>query len=212
MKEIFQFLRDIGSLKEKGRRGWVLHDVENPETTAEHTFHTAFLVWLLGRKKEGLNLERAMKIALIHDICEVYSPDLTSYDAAALKEEGEVTKEEIENINPYKGRPTTKQRKQMAKIKDKLEKEGMDKLIAGLEEDLKQEIYSLWGEYEKGLTEEGRFVKQADRVINLFQGMEYYKKHNDIECKLWIRRAKEVIDDPEFLKLLSEIEEETEKK
>jgi len=210
MKNLLSFLTEVGTLKEKERRGWTIHGIKNAETTAEHIFTTVFLVWLLGRKKEGFDMEKAMKIALIHDICEVYSPDFTSYDAAAIKEEGEITREEVENLKPQKGRPTTKQRKKLQKIKKEMEDESMEKLVADLDDDLKKEIYTLWEEYEEGSTSEGRFVKQADKVINLFQGIEYYKKHGKIEHDLWVRRAKETIDDPHLLGFIGEIEESLE--
>jgi len=114
MKEILNFLINIGKLKGKKRRGWLLHQIKNPETTAEHIFHLAILVWIFGKIKK-INLERAIKIALIHDLCEVYSPDLTSYDAAALKEKGEITLKELLKIKPRTGRPTSIQRKKMEK-------------------------------------------------------------------------------------------------
>lgn len=45
-------------------------------------------MWLFSKKrKEGFDIERAMKIALLHNICEVHSPDFTSTDAIAIKEE-----------------------------------------------------------------------------------------------------------------------------
>jgi len=210
MKDVLNFLTQVGTLKEKERRGWTIHEIKDAESTAEHIYSTALLVWLLGRKKKSFDLEKAMKIALIHDICEVYSPDFTSYDAAAIKEEGEVTREEIENLQPKKGRPTTKQRKKLQKIKKQMEEESMEKLVEGLDKELKDEIYGLWEEYEEASTPEGRFVKQADKVINLFQGIEYYKKHGKIEYELWIRRGKEIIDDPELLEFIKEIEESLE--
>jgi putative hydrolase of HD superfamily len=205
MKNIFDFLSKIGELKRKKRRGWLLHKIKNPETTAEHIFHLAIFVWLLGKNK-NLNLEKAIKMALIHDICEVYAPDLTSYDAKALKEKGKATIKEILNLKPIAGRPTIKQRKKLEEIKKKLEDRAMKKLLAKLPINLKKEINHLWLEYENGLTKEARFVKQADKMINLFQGFLYWKKYGKIPLPLWIRRAKEVLDDPLLLKFLKEIE------
>jgi 5'-deoxynucleotidase YfbR-like HD superfamily hydrolase len=69
-------------------------------------------------------------------------------------------------------------------------------------------MYTLWLDYEKGLTAEGRFVKQADKTINLLQGLEYWKKYGKIQHHLWIRRAKEVLDDPILLEFLEVIEKE----
>jgi len=211
MKNIFNFLIEIGKLKGKKRRGWIIHQIKNPETTAEHIFHLAIFVLVLGKMKK-LNLERTIKMALIHDICEVYSPDFTSYDAAALKEKGKITVKTLLKIQPKAARPTTTQRKKLEKIKQKLEMKAMQKLISKLPPELKGEINNLWLDYERGLTPEGRFVKQADRIINLLQGLEYWKKYGGIKHELWIRRAKEVIDDPILLKFLKEIEKKELKK
>ena len=208
MREIFQFISRIGELKAAGRRGWEVHGIDNSETTASHTFQAAMLVWSVGRKKDDFDLNRAIKMALIHDICEVYAPDLTPYDAVSIDEDKDFTKEDVQDLEPIKGRPTTKQRRKMKKIKKELEEDGIQKLIADLPKDMKEEIESLWHEYEKRVTPESRFVKQADKITNLLQGMEYWKQGGvDIEYKLWIRRAKETIDDPLLTEFLIEIEE-----
>lgn len=204
MEELLEFLINIGKLKGKDRRGWQIHKIKNPESTAEHIFHLAVLVWVLGKKKR-LNLEKTIKLALVHDLCELYSPDLTSYDAAGIKEKGRITIKDILKNKPKPARPTTAQRKKMEKIKKELEDKALKKLTANLPLYLRKEINNLWLEYENGLTPEGRFVKQADRVLNLLQGLEYWKKHGKIQHKLWVRRAKEVLDDPvlvEFTKTL----------
>lgn len=207
MRNLFHFLLELGKLKGKYRRGWTIHQIKNPETTAEHIFHLAFLVWVLGKSK-NLNLERAIKMALMHDICEVYAPDLTSYDAVALKERGKITINDILKIKPIPGRPTTKQRKKMEKIKQKLEMKAIKKLISKLPSNLKNEIKELWLDYENGRTKEGRFVKEADKTINLLQGMVYWKKYGKIPYRLWIRRYKEVLDDPDLIKFASILENE----
>lgn len=211
MEKLLDFLIKIGTLKGKKRRGWLVHKIKEAETTGEHIFHLAILVWILGRNKK-LNLERTIKIALIHDLCEVYSPDFTSYDAAALKGKGKITIKDFLKTQPRLGRPTTAQRKKMEKIKQKLEMKAMKRLVSKLPPDLKKEIDNLWLDFEKGLTPEGKFVKQADRTINLLQGLLYWKKYGRIQYKLWVRRAKEVLDDPILLKFLKEIEKRELKK
>ncbi len=211
MKNILNFLLEVGELKGKERRGWTIHKIKKAETTAEHIFHLAILVWVLGKIKK-LNSERMVKMALIHDLCEVFAPDFTSYDAAALKEKGKITVKELLKIKPVPGRPTLWQRQKLEKIKQKLEQRAMKKLLSKLPPPLKAEMNSLWLDYEKGLTPEARFVKQGDKIINLLQGLVYWKKYGKIKHKLWIRRAKEVIDDPILLKLLKEIEKKFFKK
>ncbi len=91
MEKLLDFLIKTGRLKRKERRGWQIHGIKNSESTAEHIFHLTLLVWVLGRKKR-INLERAIKMALVHDLCEVYSPDFTPYDPLLPKDKKGIKK------------------------------------------------------------------------------------------------------------------------
>jgi putative hydrolase of HD superfamily len=206
MKKILDFLINVGKLKGKKRRGWVLHQIKNPETTAEHIFHLAILVWVLGKKKK-LNLERAIKIALVHDLCEVYAPDLTPYDPLLPKDKNKI----IETLKKWP-KFTSALKIKKEKEKSKLETRGIDRLIKKLPKDLKKEMKTLWIDLQKGLTKEARFVKQADKVINFLQGMEYWRKYGKIQRKLWIRWIKETIDDPVLLDFIKTLENKFYKK
>lgn len=200
MKNLLDFFIETGKLKRKPRRGWQVHQIKNPETTAEHIFHLAILVWILGKLKK-LNLERLIKIALIHDLCEVYAFDLTPYDPLLPKDQKKI----MEVLKKWpKFTPALKRKKEEEKFK--MESEALDKLIFKLPKDLKTEIKNLWLDLEKGLTKEGRFVRQADKVVNFLQGMEYWKKYGRIQHRLWSRWIKEIIDDPVLLKFVKEIE------
>jgi len=207
IKKILNFILNVNTLKGKERRGWKIHKIKNSETTAEHIFSLTFAVWALG-KNEKIDLNRAIKMALIHDICEVYAPDFTSYDAAAIDEKKEISPKDLLKLKPKPTRPTIEQRKKLEKVKKKLEEEAMRKLISGLPLNLKKEIKELWEEYEKQLTKESHFVKQLDKVINYFQGMQYWKKYGRLKHKLWAARIKEVIDNPNIIKLVDEFEKE----
>lgn len=200
MQEILNFLIEINKLKGKKRRGWVLHQIKHPETTAEHIFYLALLVLVLGKKKK-LNLERAIKIALIHDLCEVYAPDLTPYDPLLPKNKKKI----METLKRWpKFTPLLKRKKEREKAK--MESKGLEKLIKKLPPDLKTEIKNLWLDFSKGLTKEGRFVKQADKMANFLQGLEYWKKYGKIQHRLWMRWIKEIIDDPVLIKFIKAIE------
>ncbi|MDP2967161.1 MAG: HD domain-containing protein [bacterium] len=201
MKDILNFLIEVGKLKKKPRRGWVVHQIKNPETTAEHIFRMTIIAWVLGRKRK-MNLERIIKMALVHDLCEVYAPDFTPYDPLLPKNK----KKTMEVLKKWpKFSPALKIKQYKRKFK--LEFESLNKLTSKLPPDLKAEIKNLWLEYEKGLTKEGRFLKQIDKVENLLQGMEYWKKYGKIQHRLWMRWIKEILDDPvllEFIKILEE--------
>lgn len=58
------------------RSGYVLRGVANPESVSEHSFHVLFLVWTLGARIAGLDVGRAVEIALVHDLAELRIGDL----------------------------------------------------------------------------------------------------------------------------------------
>jgi putative hydrolase of HD superfamily len=76
-------LLELESLDRVPRMGFALRGVDRPESVAEHTFHLVFLVWRLGRD-EAIDLQRAMSIALVHDLAEVRTGDLPRTVAGAL--------------------------------------------------------------------------------------------------------------------------------
>lgn len=58
------------------RSGYVLRGVHDPESVTEHSWHVLFLVWSLGARIEGIDLGRAVEIALVHDLAELRVGDL----------------------------------------------------------------------------------------------------------------------------------------
>jgi putative hydrolase of HD superfamily len=58
------------------RSGYVLRGVPVPESVSEHSFHVVFLVWALGPRIPGLDVHRAVGIALVHDLAELRIGDL----------------------------------------------------------------------------------------------------------------------------------------
>lgn len=197
MKNTLNFLTEVGKLKRKKRRGWIVHGIKNSESTAEHIFRMAILAWILGRKRR-LNLEKVIKMALIHDICEVYAPDETPYDPLLPKDPRE--REKIKKILKKWPKFTPAQKRKRVIDKYSKEVKGLEKLTEKLPPDLRAEIRNLWREFELGLSPEGRFVHQADKAENLLQGLEYWEKQGQIQRKLWGRWAKEIFDDPVLIK------------
>lgn len=63
----------IGKFKDLKRRGWKKRNVNCSESDADHTFSMMLMIFLLRPKQ--LNLEKCFKLALIHDLSEIYSGD-----------------------------------------------------------------------------------------------------------------------------------------
>lgn len=193
MKDTLNFLIEIGKLKTTKRRGWSLRGVKEPETIAAHVFRTAIMSWVLCCKKK-LNSNKILKMCLIHDLCEVCAGDTTPYDNILPKD-----KKQWKQILNKWPRLTKKQKERFFLKKYKKENKGLKKLINKLPPAIKGEIKNLWEDYEKGLTPEGRFVRQVDRMENLLQALEYWKKEKEFAISPWWVQIEELIDDPLLL-------------
>jgi len=73
---------EILHLKQVFRKGWLERGIAPArcETVAEHTFGNAMLCLLLAQSRSDLNLEQVLRLALIHDLGEVYVGDITPND------------------------------------------------------------------------------------------------------------------------------------
>jgi len=198
MRNFINFFIKIGELKKTKRRGWVMHGIKHPESTADHIFRVVILSWLLNKKKK-LDEEKVLKIALVHDICEVYAGDETPYDPLLPEKINLSNRGKIKKILKKWPNFSPEDKKKKASEKYKRESEGINKLISRLPPVIEKEIRGLWANFEKGLTKEGRFVYQVDKAENFLQGLEYWKEQKKIQHKLWDRWGKEIFDDPVLL-------------
>lgn len=200
MKEILNFLIKAGKLKEMPRRGWVLRGVKEPETIAAHTFRMAIMAWVLCCYKK-LNLNKVIKMALIHDLCEVYAGDTTPYDKILPR-----NKKKLKEIISKWPRFLKEEKEKIFQEKHEKESKALKKITSELPTFLRKEIRNLWFDYENGLTHEGKFVRQLDRVESLLQASEYFKKNKDFSAETFWIQAEELIDDPLLLKFIKTLE------
>ncbi|OIP76207.1 MAG: hypothetical protein AUK06_00430, partial [Parcubacteria group bacterium CG2_30_36_18] len=195
-----------GKLKSKKRKGWIFRGVREPETIASHTFRMAIMAWILGEQKK-FNINKLLKMSLIHDLCEVYAGDTTPYDKLLPKD-----KKKWKKITQEWPRFTKKEKGKIFQEKYKKENQALERMILKLPPSLKKEIKNLWIDYEKGLTPEGRFVHQVDRVENLLQALEYWKKDRPFAIGPWWIQIEELVDDPFLLKFIELLEKKFHKK
>lgn len=80
MKELIKFLDYISKLKLTVRTGWDMRKVPDiKETIGSHSFGVVFISWIMA-KKENVDVEKTIKIALVHDLLEGIMGDLTPLD------------------------------------------------------------------------------------------------------------------------------------
>ncbi len=76
--ELERRLREACRLKHVTRAGWVRVGVDAPESVAAHSWGVSFLV--LALCPAGVDRERALAMAVVHDLAEVRTGDLTPHD------------------------------------------------------------------------------------------------------------------------------------
>ena len=188
MEDLISFFQEMGKLKKLKRRGWVIDGVKEPESVSEHSWRTALMVMVLGEER-NIDLERAIKMALIHDVPELIAGDIVETDKGKfyVSPGTEILKEKFDKVS------------ERGKIK--IEEESAREILPG-------EYFKLWKEFQEGNTKEARFVKDADRLELALQAYEYECDGNYTSANLrhYYAYCRDKIKDPELLKLLREIE------
>ena len=146
LERLLDFLKIAGKLKTTLRYSELNLDARR-ESTADHSWRLSLMVFMVCQELSlDLNVHKAMKIALVHDLAESLTGDI---DALVIAR-GEISIEE-KNIGELQA---------MTKIKNILSK------------DTGKEVFELWQEYEKGVTEEAKFVKALDKLETITQLIE----------------------------------------
>jgi putative hydrolase of HD superfamily len=152
MEKIITFLLETEKLKAVLRQTKPVGE-DRFENSAEHSWQTAMVALvLLGDAPKHIDHLKVLKMLLIHDIVEIDAGDVFVYNDEARKEAFEA------------------------------ETAAAARLFGMLDEDLGEELHTLWHEFEEAKTPEAKFAKAADRVMpvlqNLAAGGQSWVEHN----------------------------------
>ena len=134
LKKQIEFMIELDKMKNLYRQTYVLHE-DRRENDAEHSWHIAMMAFLLAEyAKPDTDIFKIMKMLIIHDVVEIDAGDTYCYD--------------------YEG----------YKSKAEREEKAGQRIFGLLPEEQKTEFYSLWREFEDGLTPEAKFAGLLDRL------------------------------------------------
>ncbi|KAE8705948.1 HD domain-containing protein 2 [Hibiscus syriacus] len=137
------FLTLCHSLKTTKRAGWVGRDVQNPESIADHMYRMGLMA-LITSDIPGIDRDKCVKMAIVHDIAEAIVGDITPSDGISKDEKSRREREALDH---------------------------MCKLLGGGSR--AKEIAELWMEYEENSSSEAKIVKDFDKVEMILQALEY---------------------------------------
>ncbi len=152
------FLSSLAKMKAIPRSGWISHGVslQDVESVADHSFSTCALSLLLSdleaRTGKSVDIERVLRLALLHDM-----PESLTFD---------ISKEYLQYLG-HRGRV----------IKSELERAAWKHIAGGLKDPVLRRTYTLLQrEFDEERTIESRLVHAADRLDILLQVIEYRRR------------------------------------
>jgi putative hydrolases of HD superfamily len=153
-----------GRLKRIRRQGWVDRGVEAPESVSEHSWRLALMALVVGQRTAGVDASKAAILALVHDLPETLTGDVTPFD-------DRLEDDEVDRDMLFRQEPTFTQEADEAKTA--AEREAMHTITEGLPADLRSLLVEAWEEYEAGESSEARLVRQLDKLETWLQALEY---------------------------------------
>ncbi|PAV91767.1 hypothetical protein WR25_24316 [Diploscapter pachys] len=96
--KIFELLEILDNLKHLKRTGWVKCGVPEPETVACHMYRMAVLAMSLEGQIPSLDINRTVRVALVHDIGEALIGDITPHCGVSEEDKQSLEAEAIQKI------------------------------------------------------------------------------------------------------------------
>ncbi|MFC5528280.1 HD domain-containing protein [Cohnella yongneupensis] len=153
------FLTEIDKLKNVLRKTFIL-DSSRLENTAEHSWHASVIAMLLieHANEPGLDLNRIVRMLLLHDIVEIDAGDTFAYDTQGYEDKAE------------------------------REQAAANRLFGMLPADQRDEWMVLWREFEDGETRESQYAAAIDRlhpvINNYYTGGYSWLKHGIVRSQV----------------------------
>jgi putative hydrolase of HD superfamily len=173
---LYTFWKYAVALKREPRKGWEERVEGRVESVADHSFAVALLALYEGERR-GYDLEKILKLALIHDLEEAIIGDLTPRDKA------------------YRGTSRVQRDRERA----------IRELLSKLPAKSRPAYLRLWIDLRKRQSKEARLVHQLDKVEMAFQAKEYGRRTGQRKMLDFYDSAGKETNDPILKKALVSI-------
>lgn len=139
-RQQIDFIIEIDKVKSIFRKT-SLFDGSRQENDAEHAWHIAIMAAVFSEyaNDKNIDINKVIKMLLIHDLVEIDAGDIAVYDTKAREENA------------------------------KNEKEAAERIFGLLPEDQKNEMIELWNEFEEQNSPEAKFAAALDRLEPVLQ-------------------------------------------
>ncbi|EGV63931.1 hypothetical protein CANTEDRAFT_130296 [Yamadazyma tenuis ATCC 10573] len=145
---ILGFIQIVRLLKTQKRTGWLDRDIpENKtESIADHMYRMSIISMLIPNLENKINIDKCVKISVIHDIAESLVGDITPFEGVPKQEKH---RRELETIH------------------------YLASLVKPYNEPFSKELVELWLDYEEIRCVEAVYVKDIDKFEMIQQAWDY---------------------------------------
>ncbi|MEP6900588.1 MAG: HD domain-containing protein [Actinomycetota bacterium] len=141
LEKCFEFIIEVEKLKGIQRKVKPL-GLDRYENSAEHSWQISLLALVLSKfADESVNIEKVIKMLLVHDIGEIDADDVFFFDDA--------------------GRLDAKEKELAA----------MKRIFGILPDEKAAELFALWNEFENGTSHEAKYARAIDRAMPVLQNL-----------------------------------------
>jgi putative hydrolase of HD superfamily len=176
LDSLFRFWQYVAELKGEPRKGWQKKVQGKIESVADHSFAVALLSLYEGERR-GYNLERILKLALIHDLEEAITGDLT---------------------------PQDRSRRGSTRVQRDRE-QAIRELVTKLPVKSRASYLKLWTDLRERRSKEARLVHQLDKLEMAFQANAYGKRTGQRKMRDFYESATRETKDPTLMRALATI-------
>jgi putative hydrolases of HD superfamily len=187
-----------GKLKQLKRQGWIDRGVGQPESVADHSYRVALMTLVISTRDPDIDVERAVRLALVHDLPESLTGDITPFD-------DRLNDGETAAVDLFHSLPEYSQ--QADEAKTAAERVAIHELTAALPDALRDMLVEAWEEYEAAQTPEARLVRQIDKLETWLQALEYRQQHSDLIIESFRRGTDRDIADRDLRELRMKIDQ-----
>ncbi|MGI8542314.1 MAG: HD domain-containing protein [Aridibacter sp.] len=141
LEKCFEFILELEKLKNVTRKTKPL-GLERYENSAEHSWQASLLALVLVKfSDEEIDVEKVIKMLLVHDIGEIDAGDIIFFDEEA--------------------RAATKEK----------ELESVKRIFGILPDEKGSELLEIWKEFEYGDSNEAKYARAIDRAMPVLQNI-----------------------------------------
>src|SRR5206468_2698482 len=155
LTRILDVLHIAERLKHEMRHSWLANGRQ--ESVAEHTWRVALMVIMVAPYlDQTVDIEKCLKLALLHDLAEAETGDIPVFE---------------------------NQQRDRKQAKYYNEQRAILHIKSMLNDEVGQQIYELWEEYERQECYEAKFVRALDKL-------EVQLQHNEADLSTWLHLEK----------------------